>query len=111
MDRQHSRATRLIRQSTFEREGGQLLEEFGMLDLRDEWVKGARPAASPQWTLESAWATYRLSFNDLLFRAHSVHRQHFDPNRVQLSRLLNIKSGGCPEDCGYCNQSAHHSTG
>jgi biotin synthase len=45
-----------------------------------------------------------------MFKEHTVHRQHFDPNRVQLSRLLNIKSGGCPEDCGYCNQSAHHST-
>ena len=81
-----------------------------MLELRDETVKAARPAGSPQWTRENAWAVYRLPFNDLLFKAHTVHRQHFDPNRVQLSRLLNIKSGGCPEDCGCCNQSAHHST-
>nr|WP_245285637.1 biotin synthase BioB [Bradyrhizobium japonicum] len=50
------------------------------------------------------------SFNDLLFRSQSVHREHFDPNRVQLSRLLNIKTGGCPEDCGYCSQSSHHAT-
>jgi biotin synthase len=63
------------------------------------------------WTRESAWAVYSLPFNDLLFRAQSVHRQHFDPNRVQLSRLLNIKTGGCPEDCGYCSQSSHHATG
>ena len=47
----------------------------------------------------------RLPFNDLLFKAQSIHRQHFDPNRVQLSKLLNIKTGGCPEDCGYCSQS------
>ena len=52
-----------------------------------------------------------LPFNDLLFRAQTVHRRHFDPNRVQLSQLLNIKTGGCPEDCGYCSQSAHHATG
>jgi len=45
------------------------------------------------------------------FQAHRVHREHFDPNRVQLSKLLNIKTGGCPEDCGYCSQSSHHSTG
>ena len=52
-----------------------------------------------------------MPFNDLLFRAQTVHRQNFDPNRVQLSRLLSIKTGGCPEDCGYCSQSIHHQTG
>jgi biotin synthase len=52
-----------------------------------------------------------LSFNDLLFRAQQVHRQHFDPNAVQMSRLLSIKTGGCAEDCGYCSQSAHYPTG
>jgi biotin synthase len=63
------------------------------------------------WTVQEAWATYVSPFNDLLFRAHTVHRQRFDPNRVQLSRLLSIKTGGCPEDCGYCSQSAHHRSG
>jgi biotin synthase len=63
------------------------------------------------WSAEAAWSLYRLPFNDLLFKAQSVHRQHFDPNRVQLSKLLNVKTGGCAEDCGYCSQSAHHSTG
>ena len=48
---------------------------------------------------------------DLLFQAQTVHRRHFDPNKVQLSRLLSIKTGGCPEDCGYCSQSAHHASG
>jgi biotin synthase len=48
---------------------------------------------------------------DLLFRAQSVHRTSFDPNKVQMSRLLSIKTGGCAEDCGYCSQSAHHKTG
>jgi biotin synthase len=64
-----------------------------------------------QWTLEEAKQLHDLPFNDLLFRAQTVHRQNFDPNRVQLSRLLSIKTGGCPEDCGYCSQSVHHHTG
>src|SRR6185369_17884813 len=54
---------------------------------------------------------YALPFNDLLHRAHTVHRQHFDPNRVQRSTLLSIKTGGCPEDCGYCPQAARYHTG
>lgn len=82
-----------------------------MLDVQDETAV-MRTAPVPQlWTRDTALALYHLPFNDLLFRAQSVHRQHFDPNRVQLSKLLNIKTGGCPEDCGYCSQSSHHSTG
>ncbi len=64
-----------------------------------------------QWTVEEASKLHDLPFNDLLFRAQTVHRQNFDPNRVQLSRLLSVKTGGCPEDCGYCSQSIHHQTG
>ena len=64
-----------------------------------------------RWTLEEARALHDAPFNDLLFQAQTVHRQNFDPNKVQLSRLLSIKTGGCPEDCGYCSQSAHHETG
>ena len=82
-----------------------------MLEVRVETNLMMLPAASPAWTREAAWSLYRLPFNDLLFKAQTVHRQHFDPNRVQLSKLLNIKTGGCPEDCGYCSQSSHHSTG
>lgn len=83
-----------------------------MLDVNDGETIPAkeRPQRSQRWTVEDAWATYQLPFNDLLFRSQSVHREHFDPNRVQLSRLLNIKTGGCPEDCGYCSQSSHHAT-
>ncbi|OYV80722.1 MAG: biotin synthase BioB [Ferrovum sp. 37-45-19] len=55
-------------------------------------------------------ALFELPFNDLLFQAHTVHRQHFDANGVQLSTLLSIKTGGCPEDCGYCPQSIRHPT-
>src|SRR5262245_6033233 len=63
------------------------------------------------WTCTEAQAIYNLPFNDLLFRAQTVHRRHFDANKVQLSRLLSIKTGGCAEDCGYCSQSAHHKSG
>lgn len=63
------------------------------------------------WTREEALAVYAAPFNDLLFRAQTVHRRHFDPNTIQQSRLLSIKTGGCVEDCGYCSQSAHHASG
>ncbi|MCC6609575.1 MAG: biotin synthase BioB [Burkholderiales bacterium] len=56
-------------------------------------------------------ALFALPFADLLYRAQGVHRASFDPNAVQLSTLLSVKTGGCPEDCGYCPQSAHHATG
>ncbi len=69
------------------------------------------PKTLPRWEPAEAEKIYNLPFNDLLFQAHTVHRANFDPNTVQLSRLLSIKTGGCPEDCGYCSQSAHHPTG
>ena len=72
----------------------------------------ARSANPPQDTLrEQALGLFALPFNDLLFRAHTVHREHFDPNKVQRSTLLSIKTGGCPEDCGYCPQAARYHTG
>ncbi len=58
----------------------------------------------------TAAALYALPFNDLLHRAHTVHRENFDPNRVQRATLLSIKTGGCPEDCGYCPQAARYHT-
>ena len=70
------------------------------------------PAAEPLAVLRAeALALLDLPFNDLLFQAHTVHRAHFDPNRVQRSTLLSIKTGGCPEDCGYCPQAARYHTG
>jgi biotin synthase len=63
------------------------------------------------WTREEAQALYDAPFNDLLFKAQTIHRRYFDPNSVQMSRLLSIKTGGCAEDCGYCSQSAHHASG
>ena len=72
----------------------------------------ARPADARQNALrEHALELFSLPFNDLLFRAHTAHREHFDPNRVQRSTLLSIKTGGCPEDCGYCPQAARYHTG
>jgi biotin synthase len=68
-------------------------------------------SATPRWSMEEVEALYALPFNDLLFRAQSVHRAHFDPNAVQLSTLISIKTGGCPEDCGYCPQAARYHTG
>ena len=63
------------------------------------------------WTREEIAALFALPFADLMFRAQSVHRAHFDANQVQTSTLLSIKTGGCPEDCGYCSQSAKNETG
>ena len=63
------------------------------------------------WSLSEIDEIYRAPFVDLLFQAQLVHRKHHSPNEVQGSVLLNIKSGGCPEDCAYCPQSAHYRTG
>ena len=63
------------------------------------------------WTVEEIREVYRTPFVDLLFQAQLVHRRYHAPNEVQGSVLLNIKSGGCPEDCAYCPQSAHYKTG
>lgn len=63
------------------------------------------------WTTERVEALYHLPLTELLFRAQSVHRHHHDPQTVQRCTLLSIKTGGCPEDCGYCPQSAHYNTG
>jgi biotin synthase len=63
------------------------------------------------WTLAEIKALFELPFNDLLFQAQSIHRRHFDANAVQISTLLSIKTGACPEDCSYCPQSARYDTG
>lgn len=63
------------------------------------------------WQREEIQALLERPFNDLLFQAQGVHRQHFDPNAVQISTLLSIKTGACPEDCKYCPQSGHYNTG
>ena len=63
------------------------------------------------WQRDEITELFDLPMNDLLFKAHSLHRQVFDPNEVQISRLLSIKTGACPEDCKYCPQSARYDTG
>ena len=73
-----------------------------------------RPALSPirhDWTWQEIGALFDLPFPELMFCAQKVHRQHFDTTAVQISTLLSIKTGGCPEDCAYCPQSARYDTG
>jgi len=67
-------------------------------DLRHDWIRA------------EVLSLFSLPFSDLLYRAQTIQRAYHDPNLVQVSTLLNIKTGGCPEDCGYCGQSAHHNT-
>ncbi len=77
------------------------------------FVRPVKPSKSPEslrWSVADTEALFQLPFADLMFRAQQVHRENFDPNSVQLSTLLSIKTGGCSEDCGYCPQSAFHST-
>lgn len=64
-----------------------------------------------KWQLEDVLELFNIPFNDLLFKAQTIHRQNFNPNEVQLSTLYNIKTGSCPENCSYCSQSAHFNTG
>lgn len=71
----------------------------------------ATAAPRNDWTLDEIGALFALPFNDLLFSAQQVHRTHFTPNAVQISTLLSIKTGACPEDCKYCPQSGHYNTG
>ncbi len=70
-----------------------------------------QPAIPPVWPVENVLALFNLPFNDLMFRAQQVHREHFDANEIELATLLSIKTGGCPEDCSYCPQAARYDTG
>ena len=81
------------------------------LPVTPSQAAAAADAAAARWRVADVVALYELPFNDLLFRAQQVHREHFDANTVQLSTLLSIKTGGCEEDCAYCPQSVHHDTG
>lgn len=65
----------------------------------------------PKWTLEQAKSIFNLPLNDIIFEAQTIHRKHFSANKVQISTLLSIKTGSCPENCSYCPQSAHYQTG
>ena len=81
------------------------------MDDRTAILTNQNPAVRHDWTRADVRALFELPFPELLFRAQSIHREHFDPREVQISTLLSIKTGGCPEDCAYCPQSVHYATG
>lgn len=81
-----------------------------MLEFPLQFVSSAK-AETERWRVADIAALFDLPFSDLIHRAQTAHRQHFDPNAVQVSTLLSIKTGGCSEDCGYCPQSARYHTG
>jgi biotin synthase len=74
-------------------------------------TRAGATSAAPRWSVDAVAALFDLPFNDIIFRAQEVHRAHHAPNAVQLSTLVSIKTGGCPEDCGYCPQAARYHTG
>ena len=78
---------------------------------QDFSVQSAPARPRHDWTRAEVAALFALPFPELMFRAAEVHRAHFDPTEVQISTLLSIKTGGCPEDCAYCPQSAKYDTG
>jgi biotin synthase len=77
----------------------------------DAFAGSAQAAIRHDWSRAEIRALFELPFPELMFRAQSLHREYFDPTEVQISTLLSIKTGGCPEDCAYCPQSAHYETG
>ncbi|PMS20031.1 biotin synthase BioB [Trinickia dabaoshanensis] len=74
-------------------------------------TQASNASSAQRWRVADVVALYELPFNDLLYRAQQVHREHFSANEIQLSTLLSIKTGGCEEDCKYCSQSSHYDTG
>jgi hypothetical protein len=84
---------------------------YEMTDAPAETLAARIGTVRSDWTPEQVEALFALPFNDLLYHAHGVHRAHFEPNAVQMSTLLSIKTGGCPEDCAYCPQSVRFRTG
>jgi biotin synthase len=84
---------------------------MAMADQATATAEASSKARTATWSVDAVCELFELPLNDLLYRAHGVHREHFPPNAVQLSTLLSIKTGGCPEDCKYCPQSARYHTG
>lgn len=84
------------------------------MPLSETTLPSARQAtrlSEQNWSLETIEALFELPFNDLLWQAQTIHRQHWNANGVQLSTLISVKTGGCPEDCAYCPQSVRYDTG
>jgi biotin synthase len=79
--------------------------------VADAGLKLQPTPSARRWNVSEVEALFELPFNDLIHRAHGIHREHFDPNAVQLSTLISVKTGGCPEDCAYCPQAARYHTG
>ncbi|RII84376.1 biotin synthase BioB [Neopusillimonas maritima] len=79
--------------------------------LVETLVENTSEHDTEKWTIKRILALYELPFPELMFQAQTAHREHHNPNSVQLSSLLSIKTGGCPEDCSYCPQSARYDTG
>ncbi|MFC5518513.1 biotin synthase BioB [Kaistia terrae] len=86
-----------------------MIVEPNAVTISSPAMQAGRPPQN--WTAEAAEALYASPFPELMFRAQSLHRQHFDPTEIEQASLLSIKTGGCPEDCGYCSQSARYDTG
>jgi biotin synthase len=87
-----------------------------MSELVEQTITLHRPpkraeAETARWTVEQVQSLFELPFAELLHKAQAVHRENFDPTLVELATLLSVKTGGCPEDCGYCPQSVHYDTG
>jgi biotin synthase len=83
----------------------------GNAEITPDWATLAAGQPRTDWSLEEVRALYAAPFADLMHAAQLVHRRNFDPNQVQISTLLSVKTGGCPEDCGYCPQSIRYQTG
>jgi biotin synthase len=81
-----------------------------VIDSNNIEKSAALTQAETRWSVAEIAALFELPFSDLIYRAQTVHREHFDPNAVQVSTLLSIKTGGCSEDCGYCPQAARYHT-
>src|SRR5215831_3036592 len=94
------------------RRGFQPARRLNFMSLAHDMSAGSRiNALRHDWTRDEVRSLFALPFPELMFRAAQVHRENFDPNEVQISTLLSIKTGGCPEDCAYCPQSAKFDTG
>ena len=92
-------------------DGNQNLSTVQKCALDAALESGRSGNARTDWTLDEVRALYQAPFMELLYAAHTVHRAHFNPNHIQISTLLSVKTGGCPEDCGYCPQSIRYETG
>ncbi len=89
----------------------QVVEFFPAPGALPAHVRASAAAVASPWPVDQVAALFALPFSDLLYRAQQTHRQHFDPTEVELATLLSVKTGGCPEDCGYCPQAARYDTG